>query len=164
MIDWIASSAHHSRGCGHDRRATTLIEVLATLSVLLVIGVAAAGILGSITEIGAGVSRTVEGRAAVQRLANVIRRDVHRAQQLKTTDAWPLEMTTGQTTVQYQWNGQTRCIQRSARRGDDRQAVDRFRLPDHCDPRVSANDEMVTVVLSEPGKSRGRWIIEASHR
>jgi len=55
-----------------QRTAATLVEVLGTLSVLLVLGVSAASILGSITQVGVASNRAMQGRASVERLAKVL--------------------------------------------------------------------------------------------
>jgi hypothetical protein len=141
-----------------------LVEVLGTLSVLLVLGVSAAGILGAITEVGVRAGSANQGRASVRRLADALRRDTHRATRVEASDAWPLDLITGSVTVRYQWNAPTRCIRRTVTEGQTQRAVDRFRLPDHCDPQVSTSDERVTVVLCRGGQTQRPWIIEAGRK
>lgn len=164
MNDPTASSPHRLARRPWCRRGTTLVEVLGTLSVLLVLGVSAAGILAAITEIGVRTGAAKQGRASVQRLAEVIRRDVHDAASVEDTDAWPLDLIDGDVSVRYQWDAQTHCIRRTVTDGQTQKGIDRFVLPQPCDPQVSTNDQMVTVMLRQGGQTQIPWIIEASRK
>jgi hypothetical protein len=164
MNDSIAPSTRQNGRRKVNRRATTLVEILGTLSVLLVLGVAAAGMLGAITEIGVRANTAKQSRGSARRLADVIRRDVHDAGRVNASNAWPLDLITGNVTIRYEWNAPTHCIRRTAKEGQTQQAVDRFQLPDHCDPRVSTSDERVTVVLWDGGQTQRPWIIEAGRK
>jgi YD repeat-containing protein len=143
------------------RNATTLIEVVGTLGLLLLLAVSAASILGAITDVGLRDSRARQGRASVERLADMFRRDVHDAQNITLTeDRWPIDLSTENGAIRYEWDELGRSIRRRVSREDVRLGVDQFQLTAGCDPRVSVSDELVTVLLN-PGQTTSPWIIEA---
>ena len=147
-----------------ERSATTLIEVIGTLAVLLVLGVSAASILGSITDIGAGTNRAKQGRVAMERFAKVFRGDVHDARQVMPTDNhWPLQLSMGATSIHYDWDQRTNSIRRRSSDGEKQLTIDRFQFADRFEPRISVSDQTVTVVLKE-GKKTQPWIVEATRR
>jgi YD repeat-containing protein len=144
------------------RAATTLFEVIGTLSVLLVLGVSAANLLGAITDIGARTAQRQQARASIERLATSFRRDVHNAGEVTLRDNhWPIELNTATATIRYEWNDQTNSIERTASGGEKRLAVEQFRLPDRCNARISLSPEIVTLVLRADEQTQP-WIIEAS--
>jgi YD repeat-containing protein len=146
------------------RAAITLFEVIATLSVLLVLGVSAANLLGAITDIGARTAQRQQGRASIERLAASFRRDVHNAGEVTLRDShWPIELKTAAATIRYEWDDQASLIERRASAGETRLAVEQFRLPDRCNARISLSQEIVTLVLSDDEQTQP-WIIEASRR
>ena len=154
-----------SNRCGRSapcRPATTLIEVLGTLSVLLLLGVSAAGILGSITEIGIRTNNAQQRRGAIQRLADSVRRDAHQARRAECEQGWPMDLIMAGATVRYDWNAPSHSIQRTVLGQNSPQAFDRFRLPDRCSPRVSIDGGRVIIVLWESESAGQPWIIEAS--
>lgn len=143
------------------RAAITLVEVLGTLSLLLILGVSAAKLLDGVTEIGARAAHRKQMRASVLRLAETFRLDVQSARNLKfNDDHWPIEMTTAGATIRYDWDRQAHAIQRSADNGQKRVGVEQFRLSDQCEPSVAVSGELVTLVLTE-GERKHPWIIEA---
>jgi hypothetical protein len=138
--------------------------MVATLSLLLVLGVSAARLLGAITDIGIQTARQNQGRASVQRLAKSFRLDIHDADNVGLRDNdWPIELSTAGTTIRYEWNEKTTSIQRWVSDGETRLAVERFQLPLRCVARISLSPEFVTLVLRD-GELAQPWIIEANRQ
>jgi YD repeat-containing protein len=149
------------REAGRRRAATTLVEMLGTLSVLLVLGVSSARLLGAVTEVGAYSAHRKQVRASVLRLAEKFRMDVRNARHVTLSDQrWPIEMTPAGATIRYDWDRQSHAIERSANDGKKRFGVERFQLSDHCQPRASLTAKWVTLVLNE-GEQSKPWVIEA---
>lgn len=150
------------------RKATTLVEVLGTLSVLLVLGVSAASILGSITQVGVRSSRAMHNRASVERLAKVFRQDVHRASEKTASDTpTAVDLSDDSVTVRYQWNEKLSSIVRTVRENQKQLSIDTFELPDDFQPVISVADELVVLRLNDEdnAKAKGRrWVIEATSK
>ncbi len=143
-----------------QRTAITLIEVLGTLSVLLVLGLAAVSILGKVTDIGVRTNLARQGRASIERLAPLFRDDVRHAQQinLSQTDG-SIEIVRGQQQVQYSWRNRPATIFRRVTQAETQSSVDRFTLPDPCRPACFIDDDIVSLRLSAEGQPQP-WMIE----
>ena len=163
------SSISHARPRYRRRSATTLVEVVGTLSVLLVLAISAVGILGSITQIGTRTNHAKQGRSSIERLAKVFRDDVHAASNVDPSQQDCLvELTTDAGTVRYEWDEDQHSLQRAVMDGEKRLAVDRFQLTDRCSPKVSVDGKWVTFVLASAVQHEGArgagtppWSIEA---
>lgn len=154
---------NRNRHRGAGRCGTTLLEMLATLSVLLVLGVASANLLRAVTEVGSYNAHRKQVRSSVLRLAESLRLDVQNARSLAPGDeSWPLVMTTAGATVKYDWDANSHAIERSRGDGDSRIGVERFQLSDHCQAKLSLTPDLVKLELNE-GDQNHPWIIEA-HR
>ena len=141
------------------------MEVLGTLSVLLVLGVSAASILGSITQIGVRSNRAMLSRASAERLAKVFRDDIHQASEISVSDA-PLgfDLSTGPLTVRYRWNEKQFWLRRSVSEGEKQLSIESFDFSDDVRPGISVTDELVTLRLNDEDiaeKTGRRWVIEA---
>ena len=154
------------------------------MSVLLVLAVSAASILGSITEIGVRNLRARQGRVSIERLAGVFRDDVHQASRIDVPatrssgdspaaetpaddtsldDALLVQMTFGKETVHYRWDARQHAVTRIASEGEQRRSSDRFPLADGCNPELSSRDGIVALVLKQGpnAKLKQPWVIEA---
>ncbi len=147
------------------RNGTTLVEVLGTLSVLLVLGVSAASILGSITQIGVRSNRAMLSRASVERLAKVFRDDIHQAGEISVSDApVAFALSSGPLTVRYQWNEKRFWFRRSVSEGEKQLSIETFDFSDDVRPGISVTDDLVTLRLNDEDLDRKmgrRWVIEA---
>jgi hypothetical protein len=158
-----------TRLCGERiaqrRNATTLVEVLGTLSVLLVLGVSAASILGSITQVGVLSNRATQGRASVERLAKSFRQDIHQASEISLSDVpSAIDLSTDTETVRYQWHEKLGSFRRTASEGETQLSIDTFELPDDFQPVISVTDDLVVLRLNAgdgAGQKGRRWVIEA---
>lgn len=145
----------------------TLIEVIATLSLLLVVAVAAAGMLESISEVGLRYKHSLQERGAVRRLASVIRKD-----SLLSTDIvsdqgdWPLQIVLPSRTVQYQWDAAKNRVVRllHARESDGSSGkllgTEMFQLTDQCEPRFIVQKERLVLFVRE-SNATANWVVEA---
>jgi hypothetical protein len=156
--------------CGRiaqQRNATTLVEVVGTLSVLLVLGVSAASILGSITQVGVRSNRAMQSRASVERLAKVFRRDIHQASEINASETpLTLDLLTDSVTVRYRWHQKLGSMRRTASEGETQLSIDTFALPDNFQPVISVTDDLVILHLNDEdsaGEKGQRWVIEARH-
>lgn len=146
------------------RRGMTLIEVLATISVLLVVATTAASILGAITEVGTRFNKGRETRASVIRLAKQFRADVTVASGVaQQKEGWPLELTQGKDVVKYDWELNEAAIARSVYRDDQRTAIDHFRVSSRFQPRVDMSEDRVTLILREV-ETTMPWVIEVARK
>lgn len=158
--------AMNANTTARPRTATTLVEVLGTLSVLLVLGVSAASILGSITQVGVTSHKAMQGRASVERLAKVFRRDVQQSSEITAaTEPLTIDLTVESMTVRYRWHEDSRSITREVSEGEQQLSTDRFTFPQELRPDVSISESLAVLRLSEGpvAKQTGRrWVIEAS--
>ena len=157
-----------SRHRASTRRGFTLVEMIAVLSTLLLLGIAATTMLANVADIGLQHRRAMEERSAVLRFAETFRDDVGGSiDVVLLDDAWLLRVVQPNEVVEYGWNRSSRELTRVARLRNDRgeaetiSSTDRFPLNDRTDPRVEIEDSRVRVVLREPGRY-GDWIVEAN--
>lgn len=143
------------------RRGVTLVEVLATMSMLLVIAIAAVGMLGRVTKIGLESKQADQVRANIARLAGQLREDVHVAEQVNLDgDGSSIELVTAKRTIRYRCDAPSLGIGRQAEEGKQT-SREWFGLGDHLQPRFDVDNDQVRLELS-PAGSRHRWIIEAT--
>lgn len=158
-----SQSSALQRRIGKRRQATTLVEVLGTLSVLLVLGVSAASILGAITQVGVQSNLATNRRASVERLAKHFRNDVHHAQELSVVEApLTLDISIGSQTVHYEWRESSGSIWRRVSEGETQVSIESFELSGGFQPGVSLTDDVVTLRLGDFGRhGEKQWLIEA---
>jgi type II secretory pathway pseudopilin PulG len=151
-----------------SRTGFTLLEMIAVMSTLLLLGIAATTMLTSVTDIGLQHRRAMEERSAVLRFAEILREDVDGSiDVIRQNEAWPLRVIRADEVVEYGWNASSRELTRVARLKSDQgktemiSSTDLFPLTGHSDPRVEIEEVRVRVVLREPGRN-GAWIVEAN--
>ena len=149
------------------RRAFSLLEVVATLSVLLVIALTAASMLGSITNIGLRYRHAFQERESVRRFAEAFRADISNTVDVVTADnRWPLELVSQEHVVEYRWDPSSKQLFRLVRSPSDGDApaeilaTDVYPLTDRCRPRLVIAEDRVSVILRETQDAPG-WIVEA---
>ena len=146
---------------GRRRRAMTLLEVMASTSVLLIIGVSAASILAKVTDIGARSSSSQQHRQSVQRLSAILRRDVRDAEQVNLDeDDRLLELVSDVGVIQYSWSSESGDLVRQLQRGDLPSQFDRFPLPPDCQPNIRESGDLVVLEMKQ-SRQQHPWIIEA---
>jgi hypothetical protein len=161
-----------SRHRAYWRTGFTLVEMIAVMSTLLLLGIAATTMLASVTDIGLQHRHAMEERSAMLRFAKIVRDDVNGSIDVVLhNQAWPLRVIRADEVVQYDWNPSSRELTRIARfkNGNtetepDTEAIsstDVFPLTGHSNPRVEIEEARVRVVLREPGRN-GAWIVEAN--
>jgi len=143
------------------RRAMTLLEVMASISVLLIIGVSAASILGKVTDIGAQNSQSQQSRQSVRRLSGVLRRDVRLAQEVNLAgDNSLIELLSDGQVIRYTWSRESGDLMRQSEQDGVPMQFDRFRLPPNCRPTARATGAIVALEVKQEGQPHP-WIIEA---
>ncbi|TWU47245.1 hypothetical protein Poly51_50440 [Rubripirellula tenax] len=140
----------------------TLVEMVATLSLLLTLSIVAVRMLSSVTEIGRQTAENQRGRASILRLADAMHEDRQSATSMDATD-WPLSLETERGEVTYDMDFELQEIRRTLR--DSSRAkivVDRFPLPRRCEPALESDAGQAQIVLMR-GKDVS-WTIELSAR
>ncbi len=151
----LRSSGNRSR-----RQAITLIEVLGTMSVLLVIAVAGVSMLGSVTKIGLENKHANQVRVDIARLAAKFRNDVDAADMANVNQSGQLlELLIGDDTVRYRIDLESRRIERMTIDSGQQGAPDWFRITANCRPEFSVDDGIATLRLTAKD-ARHPWIIE----
>ncbi len=146
---------------GSRRRAMTLIEVMASISVLLIIGISAASILGKVTDIGARHGLSQQCRQSAHRLQGVLRQDVRLAEEVNLAgDDSLIELMSNDQVIRYSWSSASQDLIRELSRGDEPIQFDRFTLPPDCRPAVRQTGPIVTLELKQESQ-QNPWIIEA---
>ncbi|TWT83709.1 hypothetical protein CA13_51760 [Planctomycetes bacterium CA13] len=152
-----------SRVANCNRRGITLIEIMATMSVLLTFGVTAAGILRSVTEIGRQGNQANQARRSAERLADRLRADVSLADEIDVeSDGFPLELQSDQMRIRYEVDATHSMLRRSVfTGGDSPSSVDAFLLPKSDARVVEVDSDRVSVRLTDAGVIPA-WVIEAA--
>ncbi len=146
-------------------RGNTLVELLATLSVLLMIGLSAATLLGKVAKIGRDANRDRQGRQAIVRIAEQLRADTQRASGVSLDDTSLVSIDLDDGDVIYRWDQASHSITRheQGRTGGaaDHQAVahDRYLLPEGCQPTATQTDGILSINFGSPNQS-SPWIVE----
>jgi len=157
-----SSRSRMNRIRGLRNSGFTLIEVIATVALLLILAVSTVGILSAVTEIGVRHGKARQARASVERLAKIFRSDVSEAEDVVIAESqWPLELRSPRAIVRYDWDAEKQTFRRSRQLASTKQdQVDRFLLPENCNPAVSISDRRVTLEINSP-HLKSRWAIEA---
>lgn len=158
------------------RTGVTLIEVLGTLSVMLILAVSAVTLLGAITNIGKRDGDNRQSRANIARLASEFRTDLHHTDSMSLSDdetelrillrgerassngsgATPDLVDGKPHTLTYSFHRPTQSAGHEIRRTEkdaDQQIVrvESYTLIPRHAPSLQVDDEMVTLLLGEPG-------------
>ena len=144
------------------RGGYTLVELLASLTVLLVMGMSAAKLLTTVTQIGLGANDRKASIAMIEKLSSDFRTDVGQAEAITIgQDADTIELVMDQSTIRYKFDEATRSINRSQE--ESQQGTKRnesYKLTDRCQPQFVSDDDLVTLRLTPEGVSNP-WAIEA---
>lgn len=142
-----------------NRAGMTLLEMIATLSLLLVLAVTAVRMLRDVSAIGEKTTLDGRGRVAVERLADRVRTDAAACDSI-SGDQWPLKMSSGNSEIRYEFLADLNQIQRRVFTDDKPVAVDRFVLPEACDPKIDSDSERVKIALLQ--RADISWTIEVN--
>jgi len=150
----------------------TLIEVIATLSLLLVVAVAAAGMLGSISEIGLRYRHSQEEQMAVRRLATQFRKDFMPSTKVVSDPGdWPLRLALPSKMIEYHWDASANRVVRLVRTRESNDApgqlteqetltgTEMFQLSNRCEPRLLFEKDRLLMILRESDATN--WLVEA---
>lgn len=158
-----------SVACARQRRSgTTLLEMIATLSLLLVLATTAVRMLREVTEIGTRTSETHHARVAIERLADQVRQDARDAQDItagasgnnsSSDTSWPLVIRKHEAEIRYDFAAADHQIRRSIHEDSQTVAIDRFTLPAMCEPELKIEEDLVSISLLR--SDAVSWTIEA---
>ncbi|TWU51359.1 type II secretion system protein [Rubripirellula reticaptiva] len=156
----LSFAAIRSQRVTHGKRsAMTLLEMIATLSLLLVLAVTAVRMLRDVTEIGEKTTLDGRARLAIERLADRVRTDAAESDSI-SGDQWPLTMNSDDGEIRYEFLADEHRIQRNVFRNGKPVAVDRFELPVACDPKIETDSRRVTIALMR--RADISWTIEVN--
>ena len=149
---------------GPKRSGTTLIEVLATLTILLVIGISAAKMLAQVSRLGSRTQRARLSQAAAQRLADRFRNDIANAKSFRARDTTlTIQLQTTATVIEYDCDHENHWVTRQARREGQLVSADRYAFSDEFLPLPNVEGDLVSLRLERPDHTQP-WIIEARKR
>ena len=152
------------------RHGTTLIEVLAILSLLLTLGVSATLMLKSLTRIGAESRDASRYRASVMRLSNEFRSDVRNAQAIREGDRGALlaiEPNDNSETVFYRFDSTEHEILRQVEKDGESIDVEAFNVPPESTPKIRIEGAVVSLnvrTLGSDDVDSQAWVIEGVKR
>ncbi len=139
------------------RTGTTLLEMVATMSVLLLLAVSAVRMLSAVTDIGTTTADQNRGRRSIERLAKSIRQDFASLTPTQTL-TWPLEIAGEEQRITYAYDQNSQAIVRTVFDESKPIETDRFTLPADCVPDFEREPELTRLVLKR-GPSIS-WSIE----
>jgi hypothetical protein len=146
-----------------------LVETLATLGVLMVMGVAASKLLTAVTDVGVRTGRNNMARAMTVRLAADFRSDIAAAESVVISeDGADLKIKIADRQVRYHIDSPQHTVSRivenagadSAKQTATPLAFEEFTLAARCVPIFSQHDEIIRLELTPPNPS-APWTIEA---
>ncbi|NNE00634.1 MAG: prepilin-type N-terminal cleavage/methylation domain-containing protein [Pirellulaceae bacterium] len=144
------------------RRGFNLMECMATLAVLMVLGMAAATLLVDITQIGLRANQSKMSRASIARLSTQFRHDMDDSTGVNIQDnGTALQIDLDQTTIRYEVVADPVAIDRTVHSGDEIVSRERYPLTPRCQPSFADDDRIVQAKLTADGQANA-WIIEAA--
>ena len=128
-----------------NRKGYTLIEVLAVLTVMLIVAVSAAKMLGAVTDFGVNSRLKTQARQDIARLANQFRRDVQASNDFSVDESIVLLKMDDGSEVSYKIGRDRSAIFRTVSMQSKESSFDKFSLASHCDPSFKQSDRLVVV-------------------
>ncbi|QDT12049.1 hypothetical protein [Stieleria marina] len=153
------------------RDGFTLVECMATLSVLMMMGLAASTLLSKVTQIGIDTNADKASRSMVLRLSRQLRQDVAEGDKVQlSSDAKSVSIQLDQSVIRYTVQrtlvsggpvaGTPVAVERAVTKMDTTESVERYSLPPECDPVFADDEGIVSLRLTSP-EQRHVWKIEA---
>ena len=141
--------------CGY-----TLIEVLAVLSIMLLVAVSAVRMLDAVTDLGINTKQNAQARRDVERLATQFRGDVSGGGEIMLTDRrFSILRPDGQM-VSYEIREDLDVVVRTefdSRKA--RKATESYAIAVHCAAKFTESPEQLVLQLSD--REGMPWIVEA---
>ncbi|MGI9468584.1 MAG: prepilin-type N-terminal cleavage/methylation domain-containing protein [Rubripirellula sp.] len=158
----VPSPATRSRCCSSQPAGYTLIEILATLSLLSTLAIASVTIINTLTKDGIESAHGRQSRRDVHRLASSLREDSTRTASLSPGNLnWPVKLTHESSQTVYDWNQSENSLTRTEIAGQSPVLSERFLLPKGSKPEMAAGAARLTLRISLPGENHS-WIIEGN--
>ena len=140
-----------------SRNAYTLIELIATLSLLLMIGIAAASMLGVVTQVAAETSQHRQAIRDVTRLDRQFRTDIRNADSVELSGEQTLQAISLNRAIRYRFQDNPPILLRELTELG-RRSVEQFQLPANSRPTFALSD-VLTLQITAEGIAVG-WLIE----
>jgi prepilin-type N-terminal cleavage/methylation domain-containing protein len=146
------------------RGGYTLIEVLATLSILLLIAITAVSMLNTVTALGLSGKQNAQQRVDVGRLAARFRADIYRSDDINLdNENHTIDLSTAGGLVRYRCQFNPTAVTRERVEPTGGKSFERFPLTTRCEPTFSTAGNLVVLRLT-PADARIPWVIEATRR
>ena len=144
------------------QRGYSLIETLATFSLMSLLAVASVGILNSITENGIDLAHARQSRRDAQRMADTLRDDASRTITASIpAQQWPVTLEHDNSTTVYDWNPADNILTRTETAGQNKIRKERFLLPEDSEPRMTLANSRITLLIALSDK-HSPWVIEGN--
>ena len=149
-------------GTPRRRRGYSLIETLATFSLMSLLAIASVGILNSITQNGIDFAHARQSRRDAQRMADTLRDDAGKTINANIpTKQWPVTLEHDNSTTVYDWNSAENILTRTETAEENKLRTERFLLPRDSEPRMTIDQSRLTLLIDLPDK-HNPWVIEGS--
>jgi len=158
----VPSPAARSRCCSSQPAGYTLMEMLATLSLLSTLAIASVTIINTLAKDGIESAHGRQSRRDVHRLASSLREDSTRTARLSPGNLnWPVTLTHESSQTVYDWNQPENSLTRTETAGQSPLLSERFLLPTGSKPEMTAGPGRLTLRINLPGENNS-WIIEGN--
>lgn len=142
------------------RRGYTLLECIATLSFLMLIGISAGKLFRSVAEIGLENNQTRMSRAMIDRLSMTLRQDMRTAEEVSVNDAGQtLLIETNDSTIKYQVVQGSNSIARERIDGETTESTESFHVTNRCEPLFHTDQQIMRLHLTSK-QAENPWTIE----
>ena len=144
------------------RSGMTILETMAVMSMFLLFGIMATGILRAVTELGSRSGGANRVRRSVMRLADRIRTDAKTAEDVAADKGtFPLKIKAKETRIEYELDATGSSLRRSKYHSGELVEVDSFALPSGKSYQISFDDSILSIALG-CGEQSACWVIESS--
>ena len=152
---------NHPARSPRTRRGMTLIEILAVISVLMAIGISAAGILGQLTDTAVDAKTAQQFRDSIRRLSVTLREDVRQAESVDIADEGrSIDLNSRSVSVTYRWDEGAAELRRQSSAASAVTRFERYPWPPGRAPLFEQQDRLVSLKLHR-GPASLAWLIEA---
>lgn len=149
------------------RSGFTLIETVTMFSLMSVLAISSLSILNAISQNGIELAKSHQTRRDALRLADSVREDAATSSNANPSNdgnainQWSFTFEKGKTTTTYEWMTDINAIRRIERSDGETIRTDRFLLPRDAKPKMTIDQNTITLQVNLPGKGR-QWVIEGT--
>lgn len=149
------------------RSGFTLIETVTMFTLMSVLAISSLSILNAISQNGIELAQSHQTRRDALRLADSVREDAATSSNANPSNdgnalnQWSFTFEKGKTTTTYEWMTDVNAISRIERSDGETIRTDRFLLPRGAKPKMTIDQNTITLQVNLPGKGR-QWVIEGT--